>query len=149
MRVARPLFILTASALTLSLTGCFGNPVESFVEGVVESQTGIDVETSTDGGSADLPKDWPGLPVPAGTVTSSFAVDGTFSITVTADSEDGIERVISDLMSQGYEETARADFGGLKTVVLAGPEWTTSFSWVPDEETGKFHLNYSVTATQS
>ena len=144
MRPSRPAIILTVAALALGLTGCLGNPVEGLVEGVIENQTGIDVDTQTDGTSASLPKDWPGLPVPAGTITSALSTSGVFSISVTVESEDEIERVIAELLGQGYEETARADLGGLKTVVVTGPEWVASFGWFPDEENGGFFLNYGV-----
>lgn len=148
MRATRPLALIIAAGLAASLTGCFGNPVESIVEGVIKEQTGIDVNTSTDGTSASLPADWPGLPVPEGQITSALSVSGTFVITVLVDDEAAIESVISQLLGQGYTEESRADLGGLKSVLLRGSEWTTTVGWLPDEETGKFIVNYGVVAVE-
>lgn len=139
--------VATSGVLALGLSGCFGNPVENLVEGVIENQTGVDVEVGGTGGGAAVPENWPGLPIPDGDLISSLAVDGTFVLTMMVETEDEIERVIAELITQGYAETARADTSGFKTVVVASDELTASFSWYPDEESGNFGLNYGVTPT--
>jgi hypothetical protein len=147
MRSSRLAAILAASALTLSLAGCFGNPVESIVEGVIENQTGIDVDAGTQGTPASLPDGWPGLPVPPGTITSSIAADSTFAIDILVDSTDAIEATIAELMAQGYSETTRTDLGELQSVILTSPEWTVALTWSLDTDTQKYYLIYGASAT--
>jgi hypothetical protein len=148
MHARRLAIIATCATLALGLSACFQNPVESLVEQVIEDQTGIDVETGGTGGqSASIPASWPDLPVPAGQIMSTIAVDKTFALTILVDSEEEIERVIADLVAQGYTETARADYGGFKSVALHSSDWAASFGWAPEEDSGKFLLNYGVSAT--
>jgi hypothetical protein len=147
MRSSRLAALLAASALTLSLAGCFGNPVESIVEGVIENQTGVDVDAGTQGTPASLPDGWPGLPVPEGTITSSLAAESTFALDMVVDSPDAIEATVAELIAQGYTETTRSDLAELQAVVLVSPEWTATFTWLLDPETQKYFVVYGVSAT--
>jgi hypothetical protein len=149
MRLTRPAAVLAAAALTLSLTGCFGNPLEGVVEGVIEDQTGIDVDVDGSGGgsSVSLPEGWPDLPVPAGTITSAIASDGTFVLTILAESPDSAEAVAQELLASGYTEVSRADLGGLVTVALSSPEWTVTLGWATDPDTQETTITYGVSPT--
>jgi len=146
MRLTRPAAVLAVAALTMSLTGCFGNPLEAVVEGVIENQTGVDVDVdgSGTGQSVSLPEDWPGLPVPAGTITSAISADGTFVLSMLADSPEAAEAVADELLASGYTEVSRADLGGLQSVVLSSPEWTVSLAWQTDPDTQETIVNYGV-----
>jgi hypothetical protein len=146
MRLTRPAAVLAAAALTLSLTGCFANPLESVVEGVIEDQTGVDVDVDGSGGasSVSLPEGWPGLPVPDGTITSAIASDGTFVLTILSESPDSVEAVAEELLASGYTEISRADLGGLITLALSSPEWTVTLGWGIDPDTQETSITYGV-----
>ncbi len=135
--------VTVSTLLVLGLTSCFGNPIKNIVEEVVEERTGIEVSTGEGDRAVSLPDGWPGLPLPEGTITSALKADTTFALTMAVDSEDEIERVVAELLAQGFEETARVDYGGLKSVVLTSPEWSVSLGWLPDDS-GAFVLNYGV-----
>jgi hypothetical protein len=144
-----PIAVLGAAALTLSLTGCFGNPVENLVEGVIENQTGVDVDTSAGGGSAQVPDGWPGLPIPEGQIVSSLAIDTTYTLTIKVASDEVAGSVADQIEGLGYEVLAEGDMGELKTTVLQGPEWTVSLSWYTDPDSNDVLLNYGVAKTGS
>jgi len=147
MRTTHLAALVAASVLTLGIAGCTGNPIENVIEGVIKDQTGIEVEAGTVGESASVPANWPGQPVPAGKIISTLAVDKTFSLTILVESEEEIERIIAELLAQGYGETGRVDYGDFDTVVMASEDWTATFSWYPDEESGRVGLIYGVTPT--
>lgn len=149
MRVLHPVSLIAASILVLSLSGCFANPVESIIKGAVKNQTGIDVSTDAGMGSAKLPDDWPGLPIPDGQIVSAISIDGTYVVSMLVKSEQSIESVVTDLEGAGYEASSRSDFGGLKTVQLTSLEWIVSLGWLPGEDAGTFILNYGVSKVEA
>lgn len=150
-----------AAALILaltSLTAC-ANPVEQLtqgaIEGLIEQQTGgnIDLDiggmsiTTEDGstvdfgGSAGLPNDWPGLPVPNGEVIASVVSDGTYSLTIHT-SESEMQGLISSLQAEGFEITDTMNIGELNTTMLESTNYRVSVAWFADEDAGQ--LQYVV-----
>ncbi|MDH6182003.1 hypothetical protein M2152_002185 [Microbacteriaceae bacterium SG_E_30_P1] len=143
MRVLAP--ITLAAALTFTLTGCFGNPVENLVEGAIEQQTGVDVDVNSDGSGASLPADWPSdVPTPAGTVVASFGVDGTYSATIEMADAAAAQAGLDALLAAGYESQSQADLGGMKMNVLTNGTWGVTYSWGEDGD-GNTVLNMAVT----
>ncbi|MGV8885635.1 MAG: hypothetical protein ACOH1T_08635 [Microbacteriaceae bacterium] len=142
MRTIPAVSVAASALLVLSLSGCFANPLEGIVEGVIEKQTGIDVGTGSGGSSASLPDGWPGLPVPDGEIQSSIAADGTYVVTMLIDEEASIEAIVAQLEGSGYTTEADSNFGGLRGVVMSNDEMSVTLSWLPDEDSGKFILNY-------
>ena len=76
----------------------------------------------------------------AGTHSRLAVIGGILTIAV-ADA-------LSDALGMHIAEESRADLGGLKSVLLRGSEWTATVGWLPDEETGKFIVNYGVGAVE-
>ncbi len=143
MRIVAPLAL--ATVLTLSLTGCFANPVESIVEQVVEDQTGVDVDVNADGSGASLPEAWPTeVPVPDGTVLASFAAGDTYSATIELADDNSGQAGLDALIAAGFVVETEADFGGMKSYVLFGNGWGVTYSWGDDGE-GAPVLNMGVT----
>lgn len=111
--------IATAGVLALSLSGCFGNPVENLVEGVIEDQTGIDVDVNSDGSGASLPEGWPAeVPTPAGTILSSFTADDVYSATISVADEAAALAGLEAVKAAGFTVDAENDLGELKSAVL-------------------------------
>lgn len=119
MRRTVPVAAVVGLGLALSLSGCFANPLEQITEGIVEGgveqiiedQTGVDVDIDGAGG-ASLPDGWPAeVPVPAGTILASAAVDGTFFVTLEtpsfADAEAGYQAIVAN----GFTESSSFDLG--------------------------------------
>ncbi len=143
MRIVAPLAL--ATVLTLSLTGCFANPVESIVEQVIEAQTGVEVDVTADGTGASLPGGWPTeVPVPAGNIVASFAIDGNYSATIELPDDNAGQAGLDALISAGFAVETEADFGGLKSYVLTGTGWTVTYAW-GDDGNGNSVLNMGAT----
>lgn len=136
MRTTTPAALLTAGLLTLTLSGCFANPLEelteSGVEGIVEEATGVDVDVDSDG-SASIPDDFPAeVPLPPGSPTTSLDVDGTFQLTYQIDDAAVAEALVEELVAGGYTELATSDLGQLKTWVYENATYTVSISLLTD-----------------
>jgi hypothetical protein len=144
MRALKPLSLIIGSVLVFSLSGCFANPVQGLIEGVIENQTGIDVNTGSGGSSAELPAGWPGLPLPDGQIVSAISSDGTYIVSMLTTSEESIESVISQLEGSGYELSSRSDLGEIQAVILNGNEWTVTLGWFPGDDPGTFIVTYGV-----
>lgn len=147
----RPLALAAASLLTLSfaLTGCavpipgIGNvqlPVEG-IKNAIQDATGLDVNV---GASSTVPADWPGLPLPDGTLISSVVAGGVFSLSYELKDAAPIDSLRAALLAEGFEVTAETS-GDLGAWVAAGPGWTVSLGWYSDN--GLVYLNYSAVPT--
>jgi hypothetical protein len=149
MRALRPVSLIIGSVLVFSLSGCFANPVQGLIEGVIEEQTGIDVNTGSGGSSAELPAGWPGLPVPDGQIISAISSDGTYLVSSIVTSEASIESVVTELKGSGYEETSRTDLGEIQAVVLSGSEWAITLGWFPGDDPGTFIVTYGIAPSEN
>ncbi|WP_010204801.1 hypothetical protein [Salinibacterium sp. PAMC 21357] len=131
-----------AAGLTVSLSGCFGNPfenlanglVEGTVEKVVEGTTGVDVDVDGTGGS--LPDSWPSeVPVPDGKILFSLAAAGTYSATLTVDSQDKAKAGYEQFVANGYEVVSEISLGDQGYAYgLQSDNWTVQYSWGADDE---------------
>ncbi|NYF08928.1 hypothetical protein HDC94_000084 [Leifsonia sp. AK011] len=146
MRILAPLTL--AAALALTLSGCFGNPVENLVEGAIEQQTGVDVDVSADGSGASLPTGWPSeVPTPEGKILASFGIDGNYSATIELANDAAGQAGLDALVAAGYTTQSEADFGGMKAFVVGNETWTVSYSW-GDDGNGSTVLNMGVVKPQ-
>lgn len=148
MRLRDLTIIATSGLLAVSLTGCFGNPVEKIVEDIVEQQTGVEVDVDTDGTggtTVSLPEGWPGLPTPNGHLASTMSLDGTYALTYVVSSTDELENLIQQLLAQGFTETARADYGEMISATLSSAEWHATLGIIIDKDASEQVLQYTVT----
>lgn len=148
-RTVAPLVL--AAALAVSLSGCFGNPLENLAEGaienIVEEQTGVDVDVDGggSGSGATLPDGWPSdVAVPDGTISSALAVDETFQVTILVADEAAAEAGLDALLASGFESESAADMGPLKINVMGDADRVVSYSWTIDEETSEVVVSVSV-----
>lgn len=145
MRISTPIAVVAAGALALSLSGCFGNPVEQIVGGVVEDQienaTGIDVDA---GDGATVPADFPSdLPMPDGTLIASLAIDGTFILDFEVSDDTAGARFAQQFTDAGWTQEATADQGQFKTWVFSQGDRAVTISQFSSEDTAT-RLTYGV-----
>lgn len=139
MRLTTPAAVLTAGLLTLTLAGCFANPLEelteSGVEGIVEEATGVDVDVDSDG-SASIPDGFPAdVPLPPGLPVTTLHVDNIFQLTYEVDDAAVADAVVAELVAAGYTELATSDLGELKTWVYENDRYNVTVSILTDGET--------------
>jgi|GEM_PF-987752 len=149
--------IAIAAGLTVSLSGCFGNPLESFtdnlventVENAIEGATGVDVDVDGDGSGGSLPKSWPAeVPAPDGKVVFSLGVDGGYSATIQVDSDAAAEAGYEKLLSNGFEMISEISLGGEGVMYgLESDSWNVQYSWGTNEEDGTL-VNMILTAIE-
>jgi hypothetical protein len=150
-RTVTPLAL--GAVLALTLTGCFGNPLESFTEGaienIIEDQTGVDIDVDGNGSGASLPDNWPAdVAVPDGTIISSMAVDETFTTSIQVSDEAAAQAGLDALINSGFESESTMDMGALKINTLGDADRVISYSWTVDEESGEVFVSMSVGARQ-
>lgn len=143
--------LLPALAVTLlALTGCAGLPVpgiegvvEDVVEGALEGQTGVDIDS---GANVSVPAEFPSeFPLPAGTLTSVVVVEGTFSLTYSVDDEAVAQQLVDDVTALGFTELAVSDMGDLQSWILDRDGRSVQVGLVRDEP---LILTYIVGAEQ-
>lgn len=136
--------IAAAGTLTLMLSGCFGNPVESIAEQVVEDQTGVDVSAGGEDGLATLPSSWPSeVPVPDGKLLLAFGASDSYQATIELANEDAAVAGLDTYLLAGFAITSEADFGGLKSYQLQNPTWAVNYSYGVDGD-GIYVANVTV-----
>lgn len=111
---------LIASLSAVALVGC-ANPVEKLIESgaekLIEQSTGGEVNIDSDGGGisfsdsdgnevtfgagAEVPADWPGLPLPDGELVGSTITDGTILLTYKTTQAE-VDALIEKLESDGF-----------------------------------------------
>lgn len=139
MRITAPAALLTAVLLTLTLTGCFANPLEELaengVEDLVEGATGVDVDVDGDG-TASIPDGFPSdVPLPPGSPVASLQIDNVFQLTYTVDGAAVAENLVAELVADGYTEVAKSDLGELKTWIYENDRYNVTVSLLTDGET--------------
>lgn len=146
MRLTAPAALLTAGVLTLTLTGCFSNPLEQIteggLEGIVEQVTGGNVDVGADG-TAAVPADFPSeVPLPPGSPTTSFSIDGNYQLTYAIDDASAVDSLRAQLVAAGYAELSQSDMGELKIWIHENDAHIVSVSLVDDD--GDLQLAYMV-----
>jgi len=146
--------IVIAAGLTVSLSGCFGNPLENLandlvedgVENVIEGSTGVDVDVDGDGTGVSLPDSWPAeIPVPDGKILLSLAVGGSFNVTVDVGSPDAAEAGYQQFIAEGYEVFSEISLGeGSYAYGLQNDDWSVQYGWAED---GSDATTVTITAT--
>ena len=155
MRRIVPVLALGAG-LSLALSGCFANPLESITEGLVENgveeliegQTGVDIDVN--GSGVSLPDSWPSeLPLPEGTLTYSLSAGGTFSALFEVSDESVATDLGAQLEAAGFEKTSEGNFGGLLTSSYENESYYITLSFVPSEGDTPSSIQYSVVEQES
>jgi hypothetical protein len=144
-RITAPLAILIALAVTPALAGCFGNPVESIIEGA----TGGNVDL----GGAKVPDDYPTDKVPLidGEVVYGLGLgkDGAkaWNVTIKVSGIDAVDTIKSQLTAVGFTQTD-APVGGKTgdgaTLILESADYGALVVVSKDGKNG-FVANYTVT----
>ena len=139
----KALFLLVATAVTVSLAGCFQNPIEAAVEKATEQavekaleESGVDVDLGLGGSGVSLPDSWPSdIPVPDGKIiAASSAADGqTLAIEVANEAAAlaGVEAV----KARGYSVTSEQSYEGMRNWVLEKDSTFVFYGFVSDSET--------------
>lgn len=149
--------LVIATGITVSLSGCFSNPledlanglVEGTVENVVEGATGVDVDVDGNGTGASLPDSWPNeVPVPDGNIVLSLAVGGSYNVTVTVGSPEAAQAGFEKFTANGYEVISEISLGeGAYAYGLQSDSWSVQYSWGQDDE-GTATVNLTATPTE-
>jgi hypothetical protein len=118
MRGTAPALAALGLGLTLTLTGCFANPLEGLVDGVVEGgveqiiedQTGVDVDVN--GSGASLPDSWPAeVPTVDGEIIFSAASEGTFTAAINVADLAAAQGAFDALLDAGFTQVAELSLG--------------------------------------
>lgn len=148
------IIVALAAGLTLTLSGCFANPLEQLTEGLVGGlveggveqllEQGSDLDINFGDGAA-LPSDWPaGLPVPDGEILLSGSSEGTSTIamnTTLALAESGL----TALLDAGFTITQEQAIGdGAKVYILESDQYSVSYAWGDGGDEGLVFLQYGV-----
>ncbi|MBU1250933.1 MULTISPECIES: hypothetical protein [Microcella] len=152
MRRTAPAVGALALAVTLGLTGCFGNPLEQLtenlveggVENLIEDQTGVNIDVDG-GGGASLPDSWPSdVPTPDGSVLFSAGVDGNFTASFEISGPEVVDQLRGDLEDSGYALTQEADYGGLLNYLYENDTYTVTAVYIAGEGENADTLQYSI-----
>jgi len=143
-RYSAPLAILIALAMTPALSGCFGNPVESIIEGA----TGSDVDL----GGTSLPEGYPEAEVPVidGEILFGGGIgsgaDKIYNVTVRVPDGAAIDQIKEQLEGAGFVAQA-----GLGETANGGTYIASTDAWgvlvvVSEDGSNGWVANYTVTA---
>ncbi|MFM9877689.1 MAG: hypothetical protein ACKVOG_07555 [Rhodoglobus sp.] len=146
-RVTAPLTILAALAITLALSGCFGNPIESIIEGA----TGGDVDL----GGKSLPDGYPASEVPIidGEILFGGAIGNAegkvYNVTVKVADASALDAITAQLEAAGF--TSEGAIGGSTadggTYIATSDKWGVLVVVSKDGQNG-FVANYTVTSAE-
>ncbi len=146
-RYTAPLAIVIALAIAPTLTGCFGNPVESIIEGATGGQVDL--------GGTSLPDDFPAdqVPVIDGEIlyggSLGSGAEKVFNVTVRVSDGAAIQQIKSDLEAAGF--TSQADLGAATdggTYIASTDAWGVLVVVSEDGSNG-WIANYTVTTASS
>lgn len=107
-----------ALAATLTLSGCFGNPIENLVKegvnGAIKQATGADVDL----GGQEIPADFPSqIPIVDGTVefAASVTVDGrkVWTVRLKVSNPDIFKEIQAGMIGAGFTETVSGGTMGM------------------------------------
>ncbi|MDZ4045603.1 MAG: hypothetical protein U1E32_07465 [Rhodoglobus sp.] len=142
-RITAPLAIVLALALTPTLTGCFGNPIESIIEGA----TGGDVDL----GGTSLPEGYPESEVPI--IDGEILFGGSlgndegrvFNVTVKVADGSALDEISAQLEAAGFTTQAAGDATGGSTYIGSTDAWGVLVVVSEDGSNG-WVANYTVTS---
>ncbi len=146
-RFVAPLAVALALVITPSLSGCFGNPIESIIEGA----TGGDVDL----GGTSVPDGYPTSEVPlvAGEILFGGSIgnaDGKiFNVTVKVSGPEALDQIKTQLEGAGF--TSQADLGDTSaggTYIASTDAWGVLVVVSEDGSNG-WMANYTVTAASA
>ncbi len=144
IRRTAPLAIAIALVMTPALAGCFGNPIESIIEGA----TGGDVDL----GGTSVPEGYPANEVPLidGEILFGGSIgnaDGRiFNVTVKVADASALEQITSQLEAAGITTQSSGDTGDGATYIGSSDAWGVLVVVAQDGGNG-WVANYTVTAT--
>jgi hypothetical protein len=130
--------------ITLALSGCFQNPIESAVERATEQavekaleQEGIDADIDYGVGSdVSVPEGWPAsVPIPEGKIYSAMTLDDMRTITMEVASEAAGLAGLEAIKAQGFDVIFEQAAEGLRTVALDGNGLSVIYGMVTDQDT--------------
>jgi hypothetical protein len=147
-RFTAPIAIALALLITPALAGCFGNPIESIIEGA----TGGDVDL----GGTSLPDGYPASEVPVidGPILFGGSIGNNegrvFNVTIKVAGADAIDQIKAQLegvgfMNQGEFSGSTAEGG---TYIGTTDKWGVLVVVATDNENG-FVANYTVTSAEA
>lgn len=146
-RFVAPLAVALALVITPSLSGCFGNPIESIIEGA----TGGDVDL----GGTSVPEGYPTSEVPlvSGEVLFGGSLgnaDGKiFNVTIKVTGPEALDQIKTQLEGAGF--TSQADLGDTSaggTYIASTDAWGVLVVVSEDGSNG-WIANYTVTAASA
>mgnify|MGYP000016119861 CR=1 FL=1 len=144
-RVTAPIAIVIALAMAPALSGCFGNPIESIIEGATGGQVDL-------GGTA-IPDGFPTseVPIASGEIIFAGAFGGAdaqvFNVTVRVPNAQAIDGIQAELEAAGFESqgafSGSTEEGG--TFIGTTAAWGVLVVVAKDSENG-FVASYTVTS---
>lgn len=148
MRMRAPLALAAAAALTVSLAGCFANPLdrlaESGVEDVIEQVTGGEVDIDA-GGGATVPEGFPAeIPLPSGSPNYALRAGDSWQLEFRLADAAEAEPIVAWFPANGYTESGVTDMGEMKIWIFEGDAYQANLSLITADEQAS--LVYIVTA---
>ncbi|MGX5681533.1 hypothetical protein [Schumannella luteola] len=143
-RVAAPIALALAVAIAPALTGCFGNPVESIIEGATGGQVDL--------GGTTLPDGYPEAEVPIidGEIVFGGSIGDAsgaiYNVTVKVSGESAIDDIKAQLEGAGFTTQVGGDTTGGATYIGNTDAWGVLVV-VSDSGDNGWVANYTVTAT--
>jgi hypothetical protein len=151
MRRTVPAVAALALGVSLTLSGCFANPLEQLTDGlieggveqIIEDQTGVDVDV--DGSGAALPDSWPAdVPTLQGEVVFSLAAEGVFSAAIKVGSLAEAQQAYTDLTDAGFTQLSELQIGdGSEARVFENGTWNVALLLAENED-GTAQMQYTV-----
>ncbi|NYF10163.1 hypothetical protein HDC94_001319 [Leifsonia sp. AK011] len=147
IRYTAPIAFVIALAMTPALSGCFGNPVESIIEGA----TGGEVDLGGSSMPADFPSDQ--VPVIDGDIIYGGSIgsgaEKVFNVTVRVSDGAALQQIKDELEAAGF--VSQADLG---EATNGGTYIASSDAWgvlvvVSENGSDGWVANYTVTAATS
>lgn len=146
-RFVAPLAVALALVITPSLSGCFGNPIESIIEGA----TGGDVDL----GGTSVPEGYPTSEVPlvSGEILFGGSIGNAegkiFNVTVKVSGPEALDGIKTQLEGAGF--TSQADLGD---TTAGGSYIASTDAWgvlvvVSEDGSNGWIANYTVTAASA
>lgn len=147
-RITAPIAIALALVITPALSGCFGNPIESIIEGA----TGGDVDL----GGTSLPDGYPAAEVPviSGEILFGASIGNAegkvYNVTVKVADAGALDAIKAQLEGVGF--TSDASMGG--STADGGTYIATTDAWgvlvvVSKDGSNGFVANYTVTSASA
>ena len=140
MRRTVPAVAALGVGLALTLTGCFGNPLEQLTEGIVEGGVEQMIEDQTC-------VDWliETYLASDGDIVLSSSAGGVFSVIINVASYDEVQRAFDEMLLAGYAEISTLDLGeGAITRIYENTTWNVGILGAQNDD-GTATMQYTVT----